>query len=472
LIVQAGVFISGAVQLRSNVTFFLENGAILKGSTKIDDYILNGIRVGLIYAENCENIMIKGDGIIDGNGDEFNYLKKPHDFDSGEFTRQGITYASDSSLISDGPVKPHEQRPWQMIIFANCNNVRIQDVTIMNSPFWTVHLADCNGAVISGVRILNNLFVANNDRIDCTSCSNVIISNCEIVGGDDALVLNGYSVHHDLPGFKDIRHVSENIVVNNCILMSRSSGIRIGGIDQNPMRNYSFNNIVIHHSNRGIGIFTGIEGGIENISFSDITIETRLHSGDWWGKAEPIHIHAVPTSEGRKAGPIKGVHFRNIKAISENGVIVYGTDKGIISDITFEEMDLRIKNGTMQQSYGGNFDLRPTADLKLSLFCHDIPGIFLKNADNVNIIHSKIVFEEKMEDFFTYGIWAEDFQNLQLSGLNAKSPKATEDTLICLKNGKDFTFQNSLVHAPEKSFLKTVNVTGLVHLSNNQFSSK
>lgn len=472
VVVPEGIFVSGAFQLKSNITFTLENGAVLKGSSRIDDYMLNGTRVGLIFVENCENVMIKGDGIIDGGGDAFVYMDRPGDLDPTEYTRQGKAYAADSSTIADGPVKAHRQRPRQMIIFSNCQNSRIQDVTIKNSPFWTLHLADCNGAVINGVRILNNVFVANNDGIDCTSCSNVLISNCEVVGGDDAIVLNGYSVHYDLPGFKDIRHISENIVVSNCILMSRSSAIRIGGIDQNPMRNYSFNNIVIYDSNRGIGIFTGIEGGIENISFSDITIETRLHTGDWWGKAEPIHIHAVPSSAGRKAGPINNVRFRNIKAASENGIVIYGVEKGIISNITFEGLDIYIKNGSLQQSYGGNFDLRPTDDPALSLFSHDIPGILIKNVDNLRIIDSKIDFADNMADFFTFGIWAEDFHNLMISGLIAAPPHATKETLIYLRNGKGFTLQNSVIYAAEKSFLKTENIEGLIHLSNNQFIQK
>jgi polygalacturonase len=472
VVIPAGEFVSGVFQLKSNITLFLNNGAILKASPNLEDYTLNGTRMGLIYTKDCDNVMIKGDGTIDLNGDKFNYMNKRKTFRPDEckkFTRQGMSYASDSTIVSDGPAEPHEKRPFQSIIFSNCKNVRISNIVIKNSSFWTVHLADCNGAIIDNVRILNDVLIANNDGIDCTCCSNVFISNCEIVGGDDAIVLDSYSVHFELPGFQNLKRPSENIAVSNCILMSRSSGIRIGGIDHNYMKNFSFNNIIIYNSNRGIGLFTGIEGGIENCTFSDITIETRLHSGDWWGKAEPIHISAYPTSASNNVGKIKNIRFRNIKAVGENGILLYGFEKGIISDITFDGLDLLIKNGPLQKTYGGNIDLRPVRDASMSLFKHDIPGIYMKNVENINFINSKIAFENNMEDFFTYGLWAEDFKDINITGLNATPPASTKDTLIFLENGRDFSLQNSFINAPQKSFMKKKNVNGKIVLNNNQF---
>jgi len=472
VIIPPGEFLSGVIQLRSNITLYLENGAVLKGSGNLRDYLNDSMRVGLLFTKNCDNVMIKGEGIIDGNGDAFQYMEKTKKFQPEEYkkyTRQGMSYACDTTDISDGPVEPHEQRPYQMIIFSNCTNVRVQDVTIKNSPFWTLHLADCNGVVLTTIRILNNVLVANSDGIDCTSCSNVLISNCEIVGGDDAIVLNSYSTHFNLPGFQNLQRPSENITVSNCILLSRSSGIRIGGIDHKPMRNYSFNNITIYNSNRGIGVFTGIEGGVENCSFSDITIETRLHTGDWWGKAEPIHIQAVPTSKGRKAGKINNIRFKNIRATGESGIVIYGTEKGIISNVSFDGLDLMLKNGPLEKKYGGNFDLRPTADNALSLFSHDIPGIFIKNADSITIINSRLRYDETMESFFRYGIWAEDFSNLRISGFDAVPPPATKETLIYIDHGKDFSLVNSFLNVQEKNIIETKNMEGLILLENNHY---
>lgn len=471
--IPAGIFVSGTIQLKTNVTLYLENGAVLLGSTELKDYYIDSVRVGLIFTKNSDNVIIKGDGIIDGNGDSFNYTTQRKKFQPPEqrnYTRQKQNYCPDSAGIEDGPVEPHTLRPYQMIIFSNCKNVHVENVTIKNSPFWTLHLADCDGVVINNLRILNNVLIANSDGIDCTCCSNVLINNCEIVGGDDAIVLNSYSVHFDLPGFQNLMRPSENIVVSNCILMSRSSGIRIGGIDHNYMKNYNFSNIIIYNSNRGILLNTSIEGGIENCSFSDITIETRLHTGDWWGKAEPIHIQSIPTTKGRKAGVIKDIRFRNIRATGESGIVIYGYEKASISNISFDGLDFYINNGPLQKSYGGNFDLRPTAFQEYSLFSHDIPGIFLKNVANISFHNSSLTYNETMENFFRYGIYAEDFENLSFQNFTAAPPNATPDVLFYLENGNDFSLTNSKIIAPEKSFLMKKNIAGKIRIAGNSFN--
>ena len=185
--------------------------------------------------------------------------------------------------LGDGPLVPLD-RPFQMIIFSNCKNVTVSGVLISNSPFWTLHFADCDGVIVNGIKLWNNLMIPNNDGIDVTSSSNVLISDCDIRTGDDAIAVTGYSHHFDLPGYKNIIHDSENITVTNCYLVSRSSAIRIGGWDQNNMRNYTFSNIVISNSNRGINLCVRDKGSIEDLNFSNIIIKTHLHTGRLVGK--------------------------------------------------------------------------------------------------------------------------------------------------------------------------------------------
>ena len=283
--VPPGVYLSGTLQLRTNVTLNLEGGAVLKGSSNVIDYMLNGRRVGLLFTQDAENVSITGHGTIDGNGDSFMMLDSAKKMDHAGvmWTRQGDQFRHVSEGLGDGPLVPKD-RPFQMIIFSDCRKVTLRDVSITNSPFWTLHLADCDGIILSGLRIWGNLFVPNNDGMDLTLCSNAIISDCDIRTGDDCIVLTGYNHHFDLPGFKLLKRTCENITVTNCTLVSRSAAIRIGGFDQNPMRNFTFSNIIITNSNRGIGLFVRDQGSIENVIFSNILIETHLFTGDWWGK--------------------------------------------------------------------------------------------------------------------------------------------------------------------------------------------
>lgn len=182
--VPPGVFLTGTLRLRSHVNLHLEGGGILKGSEKLKDYYLDGKLVGLIFTQDAEDMAITGFGTIDGNGDLFMVLDRAKKIDSSgsAWTRQKGHFREVSQDVADGPLVPKD-RPFQMIIFSNCRNVTMRDVMIKDSPFWTVHMADCDGVVVSGLRIWGNMLVPNNDGIDFTSCSNVEVSDCDILYG-------------------------------------------------------------------------------------------------------------------------------------------------------------------------------------------------------------------------------------------------------------------------------------------------
>ena len=297
VVVPAGVFVTGTLRLHSRIELHLEAGAVLRGSPNLADYQLDGRRLGLLYAERVEGVSITGRGTIDGNSDAFMDRTAAKRIAAPLLlqTRQKERFREVASGLGDGPYVPRD-RPFQTLIFSACRDVTLEDVTIVNAPFWAVHFSDCDSVRVRGIRLFNDLMVPNGDGIDFTSCRNVVVSDCDIRAGDDALVFTGYDHHYDLPGFTGEKRDSENVVVTNCTLQSRSSAIRIGGFDQNAMRNYAFSNIVIHDSNRGIGVFQRDVGSIENVTFTNVVIHTRLHTGDWWGNGEPIHVSAVRVS--------------------------------------------------------------------------------------------------------------------------------------------------------------------------------
>jgi len=105
-----------------------------------------------------------------------------------------------------------------LTLFFN-SDVLIRDVTIKDSPMWTIHVADSDGVDIIGVRILNGISYANNDGIHCTSSRNIHISDCHISAGDDGICVTGFGPK---------KGVAENVTVSNCTIQSRvSSGERV-----------------------------------------------------------------------------------------------------------------------------------------------------------------------------------------------------------------------------------------------------
>jgi polygalacturonase len=437
LVVPPGAFVTGTLQLRSNIDLHIERGGLLKGTTRLEEYQKGGRRVGLLFTQDASNVSITGEGTIDGNGDSFMDLQKAKNLENAgtAWTRQKDHFREVKVGLGDGPVVPRD-RPYQMIIFSDCRNVTVRDVMITNSPFWTVHFADCDGVIVSGVRIWCNLFVPNNDGMDFTSCSNVVLSDCDIRTGDDCIVFTGYSHHFDLPGYKDLRRPCENIVVSNCLLTSRSAAIRIGGFDQNPMKNMTFSNIIITNSNRGIGLFVRDQGGIENLTFSNMVIETRLHTGDWWGNGEPIHLSAVRLTKGVPLGKIKNIKFQNVLCEGESGILVYGTSESVIEDVSFEGVTLHLTESPLNEVAGGNFDLRPVLEPSLQLFSHDIPAFFVQYVKNFQVREFRLGWDSVKEPFFTHGLEVNNFEGLTVSFFQGTAaPNNPHGFPVVVRNG-------------------------------------
>jgi hypothetical protein len=436
VIVPAGSYLIGTIELRSHIHLFLDAGATLLGSPNLADYsrYKNGTQLGMLFTQHAEHVSITGNGTIDGNGRAFVYhhRKKDLPIELKQFTRQGQAYLDTLKGVQDGPVVPFEhQRPYQMVLFSDVDHINIHGITLKDSPFWAFHVADSDGVMISDIRVRNSLLMPNADGLNFTSSSNITITGCDIIAGDDALAFSGYSVHHELPGYNDIRRTSENVTVSNCLLQTRSSGIRIGGIDQNSLRNYRFDNITIYDSNRGIGIFVHQDGSIENVHFSNMTIQTRLHTGDWWGNGEPIHISVIEGAPvEKKLGTLKNVSFTNIEATSENGILVYGDQTGSIDDLRFDRVRIHLNNGKLQDEYGGNFDLRPATELSKNLFKHDISGIYIRHASNVELSRVKVSWGDSMSAHFNHGLWTESVTNLDIRSSVFNAPRTSSQNVM------------------------------------------
>jgi polygalacturonase len=289
VLVPAGRYITGTIELKTNVNLHLEQGAILEGSKNLDDYISSFRKHGIIFCLDAQQVSITGQGMIDAQGTSFYDTEQNHTYP--EFDKQKIrqkeNYMPDGIFYTDGPIE-RKASPGMTITFYHCSTVVLKDITIKDTPIWAVRFAYCDDVLVAGVSIYNNLMVPNSDGIHCTVSRNIKMSDCDIRAGDDAFIVTGFPLEENTPGYdhkKQLRYkygnksiYAENVTVNNCSFQSRSAGIRIG-YGQHPIRNCVFNNIVIYGSNRGIGVFAHDEASIENLIFSNFIIQTRLHNG-------------------------------------------------------------------------------------------------------------------------------------------------------------------------------------------------
>jgi len=447
VIIPTGVFIIGTVHLKSNVHLFLQSGAVLKGSSNLNDYEVYipekpypSIHKGMFFTEDAENVSISGQGEIDGNSDAFLDLNKAKKIDTvtTKYTRQKNNFRNVGSGIGDGPFVP-KNRPYQMFLFSNCKRVTVKDVFIRSAPFWCMHFADCDAVFVSGVRLWNNLLAPNADGIDVTSCSNVIIDGCDIRAGDDALAIVGYDHHFEIPGFKHIKHVSENILISNCNLQSYSSGIRIGFLDQNTVQNVHVSNVNITNSTRGIGIFLRDEGSLKNITFSNVYIEAKLRTGDWWGNGEPIHISAIRGKEQVKLGTIENVQFNNIICKGEAGILIYGTAESVIKNVSFKNILFEITDSKLNEVAGGNIDLRGVIGERNQIFARDIPGLLAEYVEGLSITDFKLTWSNPRMPFLSNGIEVNNFSDLKIRSFKGTgAPNNPGSYPVKLENGKGF----------------------------------
>ena len=349
-------FISGPVELKSNINIVLEANSVWKANPDESIYKLSafgenrGEGMMWIYAKDAKNISITGKGTIHGNGVAF-MGKELHD--SYELK----------------PVTTFDPRPHVLTLFG-VDDLTIRDITIRDGAYWTVHLIGCNGAVIDGINLLNNLKIRNGDGIDLDHSKNVRISNCHITSGDDCICLKNRREYEAYGSCHDI-------TVTNCVMTSRSCAIKIGSENMDSIYNVVFDNCVITRSNRGLGIQNRDEGTVTDVVFSNIQMDCQLWSDVWWGQAEPIYVTSYPRANGNhkdanwrfpkgetvgRCGEVSRIFFNNITAVSENGCFVGGDEKGKVNNIYFN--NVRLFNKKVTNYEGGQIDLRPCRDTK------------------------------------------------------------------------------------------------------------
>jgi hypothetical protein len=344
--------------------------------------------------------------------------------------------------------RAHGERPGNLLRFFDCERVRIEGVTVCDSPTWTVHFRHCRNVDVAGVWIHSHgsgRIVPNDDGIDLWDCTGVRIRDCQIETGDDCVAVFG----------------GENIVVTGCTLCAKSSGIRVGYTGA-PIRNAVFSDLVIHDANRGIGVFVRGESSVENLIFSNIVIRTRHYTGHWWGAGEPIHVSAMALEPGARLGSIRNVRFQNIRAEAESGIVIYGCEASPIRDLELENVRLTVRRGPLQEGYGGNIDLRATAEGATSLFQRDIPGLYSRYTERLRIRDLELEWEDGLPAFFGKAIECEQFKDLEIDGFRVRPAHADpEEAAISLADGEGATLHNCCADAANHALLSCHRVSGL-----------
>jgi len=296
LVFPKGIFLTGSLQIKSNVHLYFEKGAILLGSTnpyhyrelempgrpeteKKDD----NSQMALLVAYKADNISISGKGLIDGQGRTLGL-----NIDSLHHIGERVDPNYDVYNA-----RPNERMRPKLFRFSTCKNVTISGMELRHSSCWGLSFELCQNLKLDGVKVLNRAYW-NNDGMDISDCRNVSITNCDVNSADDGICLKSY-----YPGY-----ANDSIIISNCTIRSSASAIKFGTASYGGFKNVKIDNIKIYDTFRSVIAIESVDGAeIENIEVSNVVAKNT-------GNAIFIRLGH---RGGEKPGSIKNIYIHDMK---------------------------------------------------------------------------------------------------------------------------------------------------------------
>jgi polygalacturonase len=340
----AGTYLSKPLTLHSRTTVKLDAGATLQASTNQVDFMKtpgnwlkaksSGEFMPFIGGRDLDGVTFTGSGVIDGGGAAW--------WDEAEKARQ----------IKPGYTLP---RP-NLIVLEQSRNIRVENITLQNSPKFHLVPADCEDVVISNITILAPAHAANTDAID-PSGRRILITKCRIDVGDDNVAIKA--------GKKSAGHEfqSEDITVTDCTFL-HGHGMSIGSETSGGVRNVSVKNCTFENTENGLRIKSDLRRGglVENISYCDITMSnvapaitfTCFYMNNSAG--DPSHAPPAQLESGaaQKLPIFRNIRVTNLRATSvKTAGMIWGMPENCISNVVFENVQISAPKGLIVRNADG-----------------------------------------------------------------------------------------------------------------------
>jgi len=352
--VPAGNYLTGSIELISNLTIDLDAGAVLLYSPDPADSPLVRSRwectsawthAPLLHADGKENIAIVGRGTINGQGENWWWRsgkdrkeklsgsrKQLHDEAMASWKSLIARYEKgDEPTVNEFKLAAEYLRP-ALIETYRCRHILVDGVTITDSPFWMLHPIYSEDIVVHGISFVS--WGPNGDGVDVDSCLNVRISDCFFRTGDDCVVIKS---GRDADG-RRVAFPTEHIVVDNCVMYEGHGAIVIGSETSGDIRNIAATNIVAKGTDCGVRIKSdrGRGGIVENIRCDNFVIEDAAK--------QAIEITTLYTKTKPEPVSVRTPVFKNI-AISNFSIInakqiasIHGLPEKNISELRFSDI--------------------------------------------------------------------------------------------------------------------------------------
>ena len=359
----AGQYVTGSLFLRSNISLYLDAGAVILGSENPADYPVIHSRwegahqdthAPLIAGKDLQNIAVVGRGKIDGRG--------------------AIWWKAEKEKTLAYP------RP-RLIGFFDCNNVLIDGITAINSPSWTINPVHCQNVTIRAITVINPADSPNTDGINPDSCRLVHISDCYVSVGDDCIALKS-GTEHEKP---DRSAPCRDITITNCTLERGHGGVVIGSEMSGGVKNVVISNCVLIGTDRGIRIKSrrGRGGIVEDIRVTNLIMDGVLcpfTMNLYYNIGEHGNLTVSdknPRSINDGTPRLRRIHFSHITAreVKHAAGFMYGLAEMPLEDISFRDISISI-SGVADSGYPEMADDVPSMSRA---------GFFIRNARRIHL---------------------------------------------------------------------------------------
>lgn len=290
-----GKYLTGSFYPKSNVTIYLESGALIQGSADPKDYTHRDGEtkgpVGLIHFKNLRNARIAGRGTIASSGTALR-------------------------AITDAHIR--------IVNFTRCRDCGIDDVVLRDCAGFNIHIFESENITMRNYKIVNDLKLSNQDGTDPDSSTNVTVSGVFMYTSDDAIAVKADAA------------LCENILVKDCVFWTIKSALKIGSDPLHGAKNVTFENNDVIHADRALALYVGSATFIENVNF------LRDRSEDIGGDAKrQLIIFEISDKKKMGRGVIKNVNVVDYSALkfSQNDSTILGLDaEHQVSNVTFKNL--------------------------------------------------------------------------------------------------------------------------------------
>lgn len=255
VLVEKGTYQTASLFLKSHMEFVFEDGATLLGTTDESQYPVIPTRVagiemdwypGILNCNGHSDVVIRGNGVIDGQGEYWWNKYWGSDMTGGmrkEYDAKGLRWACD-----------YDCRRVRNVVIMESTDITLRDVTSTRSGFWNFHICYSENVHIDSVKITScGLHSPSTDGIDIDSCSHVLVENCVTSCNDDSICIKS---GRDADGLR-VNRPCHDITVQNCQI-NAGFGVTIGSEVSGGVYDITLKNLKYHGTDCGFRIKSSI----------------------------------------------------------------------------------------------------------------------------------------------------------------------------------------------------------------------